>query len=94
VAIEFRFAGNHPDRLSVLANDLVGHEVSAIVATGGGNAILAAKAATKTIPIVFTAGDDPVQAGYVESLNRPGRKCYRHHLFCVLACWQGYEPAP
>jgi len=72
VAIEFRWAEDHYDRLQALAADLVAHGVSVLVTPGSAPAALIAKAATTTIPIVFETGADPVAAGLVGSLSRPG----------------------
>jgi ABC-type uncharacterized transport system substrate-binding protein len=81
VAIEYRSANGHTDRLLTLAGDLVDRRVAVIVTTGGTAAALAAYAATTTIPIVFVSGVDPVTSGLVLSLNRPGGNATGVHVF-------------
>jgi putative tryptophan/tyrosine transport system substrate-binding protein len=73
IAFEYRYAEGKPDRFQALAAELVGLKVDIIVVGGGNRIVPAAKNATKTIPIVMTGpGLDPVEAGFVESLARPG----------------------
>jgi putative ABC transport system substrate-binding protein len=86
VAIEYRWAEDQYDRLPALATDLVGRRVVVIVAYPDA-AALAAKTATTTIPIVFLSGSDPVRAGIVPSLNRPGESI-------TGVSWFGVELVP
>ena len=72
LAVHYRWADDHYDRLPMLARELVDLRVSVIAATGGPVTAIAAKNATTTIPIVFTAVSDPVRFGLVASMNRPG----------------------
>ncbi len=72
VAIEYRFADGHFERNALWAAELVRRQVAVIVTAGNVSSAMAAKAASSSIPIVFNAGIDPVQAGLVASINRPG----------------------
>ena len=91
VKIEYRWAEGHYDRLSDLAADLVRRQVAVIAATGGEPSPQVVKAATQAIPIIFMANGDPVAAGLVASLNRPGGNLTGVAIFGMMAAGKRLE---
>jgi putative ABC transport system substrate-binding protein len=98
VTLEYRWAEDHYERLPGLAADLVGRKVD-VIATGSVPASLAAKEATSTIPVVFETGIDPVEAGLVASLARPGANITGATTYAGAEIWgeaaadpQGSDP--